>query len=81
MTANIKTPADLQEMLRSDTSGIHTRELLALVERASKLVENHLQDRHASAELRAAQQLRLACDATDRVLRSVWESLHGRNLD
>ncbi len=81
MKADIKTPADLQEMLRSDTSGVHTRELLALVERASKLVESHLQDRHASAELRAAEQLRLACDATDRVLRSVWESLHGRGLD
>jgi hypothetical protein len=80
MTANIETPADLQEMLRSDTSGCHTRELLCLVQRASKLVESHLDGGHASAELRAAEQLRLACDATDRVLRAVWESLHGRNL-
>jgi hypothetical protein len=80
MTERIRIPADLQELLRTDTSGVHTRELLVLVETASRLVESHLNSGHASAEIKAAEQLRAACDATDRVLRTVWESLHGRNL-
>jgi hypothetical protein len=81
MTANINAPTDLQELLQADASGAHTRELLNLVERASKLVASRLHGEHASSELRAAEQLCLACNATNRVLRTVWESLHGRNLD
>ncbi len=81
MEASSATPPDLQEVLRSDTQGFHTRELLALVQRTSKLVADRLDGQHASTEIAAAEQLRQALDAADRVLRSVWELLHGRPLD
>jgi hypothetical protein len=81
MTSRIQTHADLQETLRTDTDGVHTLALLSLVERSSKLVESHLRAGHDSGELKAAEQLRLALDTADRVLRTVWELLHGRSLD
>jgi hypothetical protein len=81
MTSPGVTPPDLQEALRADTQGVRTREWLALVERTSALVAGRVRTEHAPTEIAAAQQLRHALDATDRVLRTVWESLHGRPLE
>lgn len=81
MASNINAPTDLQALLQADVSGAYTRELLAMVERALSLVAGRTHGELVSFELRAAEQLCSACDAADRVLRTVWESLHGRALD
>jgi hypothetical protein len=80
MASDPVSAADLHDVLQADTHGVRTRELLALVERSSRLVVERVREPHAPAEAAAAQQLHQALDATDRVLRTVWESLHGRPL-
>jgi hypothetical protein len=72
---------DLQEVLQADAKGVKVREMLALVDKSSKLVGTRQRGQLASSEFKAAEQMTQALDATDRVLRKVWESLHGRRLD
>jgi hypothetical protein len=79
-SAHVQEP-DLQEVLQADAKGVKVREMLALVDKSSKLVSARLRGQLATAEFKAAEQMTQALDATDRVLRKVWESLHGKRLD
>jgi hypothetical protein len=80
MNTNSMKEPDLQEMLQADTQGVRAREMLSVIEKSSRLVGSRLRGQHASSEFKAAEQLTQALDATDRVVRKVWESLHGRHL-
>jgi hypothetical protein len=70
----------LQEVLQADSSGERTREMLALIGKSQNLMRGRLRGQHPAAEFKAAEQLALALDASERVIRNVWESYHGRQL-
>jgi hypothetical protein len=67
----------LPEVLEADNTGAKAREMVALLARSQKLVRARLRP---AAEFKAAEQLARALDASERVIRSVWESHHGKKL-
>ncbi len=75
-----ETGLPLNELLEADTQGVRAREMTALLARSQQLVRARLRGQLPSAEFKAAEQLALALDASERVIRSVWESHHGRRL-
>lgn len=70
----------LNELLESDTQGTRAREMVALLGKSQQLVRARLRGQRPAAEFKAAEQLAQALDASERVIRSVWESYHGRRL-
>lgn len=75
-----ETGLPLNELLEADTQGVRAREMTALLARSQQLVRARLRGQLPSAEFKATEQLALALDASERVIRSVWESHHGRRL-
>lgn len=70
----------LHELLESDSSGTKVRELIALLSKSQQRVRTRLREQHPPAEFKAAEELARALDASERVIRSVWETQHGRSL-
>jgi hypothetical protein len=70
----------LREVLESDAGGNKAREMIALLSKSQVLVRGRLRGQHPAAEFKAAEELAQALDASERVIRSVWESYHGRSL-
>jgi hypothetical protein len=79
-TMSNTTELPLDEQLEGDTQGAKAREMVALLGRSQQLVRARLRGQCPAAEFKAAEQLALALDASERVIRSVWESHHGRRL-
>jgi hypothetical protein len=77
---NDKTDLPLHEMLQSDSQGAKAREIVALLDKSQQLVRGRLRGQRPSAEFKAAEQLAQALEASERVIQSVWESYHGRQL-
>lgn len=75
-----KPELPLDEMLESDAHGVKTREMVALLGKAQQLVRARLRGQCPAAEFKAAEQLAHALEASERVVRGVWESHHGRRL-
>jgi riboflavin synthase len=78
-----ETPAQEQELhaaLQADRAGTHARELVSVLGRSQQIVRTRLRGQRAPAEFKAAEQLVQALDASERVIRQVWESMHGRRL-
>jgi hypothetical protein len=71
---------ELQQELKADHSGAKVREMLKLIAVSSEAVRARLRTQRPAAEFRAAEELAQALDASDRVLRQVWESMHGKRL-
>jgi hypothetical protein len=72
---------ELKERMQMDASGIHARELLALIASSQLAVRAKLRSAHAPSEFKAIEQLSVALDASERVIRKVWESIHGKRLN
>jgi hypothetical protein len=70
----------LPEVLEADKTGVKAREMVALLARSQGLVRARLRGQRPAAEFKAAEQLAHALDASERVIRSVWESHHGKPL-
>lgn len=70
----------LQEALEADKSGNRAREMISLLSKSQQQVRARLKGQRPAAEFRAAEQLAQALDASERVVRTVWESYHGRQL-
>jgi hypothetical protein len=70
----------LQEVLEADANGQRAREVTALLARSQQLVRGRMRGQRPTAEFKAAEQIALALDASERVIRSVWEAYHGRKL-
>ena len=70
----------LQEALEADKSGNRAREMISLLSKSQQQVRSRLKGQRPAAEFRAAEQLAQALDASERVVRTVWESYHGRQL-
>lgn len=70
----------LNELLESDPQGTKAREMVELLGKSQQLVRARLRGQRPAAEFKAAEQLAQALDASERVIRSVWESYHGRRL-
>lgn len=71
---------NLPEILEADHTGAKAREMVALLARSQNLVRIRLRGQRPAAEFKAAEQLAQALDASERVIRSVWESHHGKRL-
>lgn len=70
----------LPEVLEADNTGAKAREMVALLARSQGLVRARLRGQRPAAEFKATEQLAQALDASERVIRSVWESHHGKKL-
>jgi hypothetical protein len=70
----------LQDVLEADANGQRAREMIALLAKSQHLVRGRMRGQRPAAEFKAAEQIALALDASERVIRSVWESYHGRKL-
>jgi hypothetical protein len=70
----------LQEVLEADHGGSRAREMIALLNRSQALLRGRLRGQRPAAEFKASEQLAQALDASERVIRSVWESHHGKQL-
>jgi hypothetical protein len=70
----------LNELLESDSQGAKALELVALLGKSQTLVRARLRGQCPPAEFKAAEQLAQALDASERVIRTVWESHHRRRL-
>jgi hypothetical protein len=75
-----ETDLPLQEVLEADSGGTKAREMIELLDKSQRLVRERLKGQRPAAEFKAAEQLAQALDASERVIRSVWESHHGRRL-
>ena len=71
---------ELQALLQEDRTGAHARELLAVLDKAQGLARTRSRGARAPGEFKAAEQLYQALEASERVIRQVWESMHGRRL-
>lgn len=71
---------ELQKTLRDDVSGSEARALVASLSKASTVVQARLRERLSQAEFVAAERLAAAIESGDRVVRKVWESMHGKTL-
>jgi hypothetical protein len=78
----MQQPSDLplQEVLEADNGGARAREMVALLAKSQNMVRGRLRGQRPAAEFKAAEQLAQALDASERVIRSVWESYHGKPL-
>jgi hypothetical protein len=70
----------LQDVLEADANGTRAREMIAQLARSQTAVRARLRSQRPAAEFKAAEQLAQALDASERVIRGVWESYHGRRL-
>lgn len=77
---NDKSELPIQELLEADNSGAKAREMIVLLARSQGLVRARLRGQRPAAEFKAAEQLAQALEASERVIRSVWESHHGKQL-
>ena len=77
---NDKSELPIQELLEADSSGAKAREMIVLLARSQGLVRARLRGQRPAAEFKAAEQLAQALEASERVIRSVWESHHGKSL-
>lgn len=77
---NTKTELPLNDLLEADAQGVKVRQMVALLSKSQELVRSRLRGQRPAAEFKAAEQLAQALDASERVIRSVWESHHGRAL-
>jgi hypothetical protein len=82
---NVQDTADedvleLQTTLRQDVQGNAAREMLAVVRQSLDVVQNRLRQSLPQADFRAAEQLALALEAAESVVRQVWASMHGKHL-
>jgi hypothetical protein len=80
VTSSPTADLPLAKVLEGDHSGQRAKEMVALLAKSQKLVRVRLQGQRAAAEFKAVEQLARALDASERVIRSVWESYHGRRL-
>jgi hypothetical protein len=71
---------ELHAVLQDDTSGTHARELVAVLGRSQRLASSRLRGMQASADFKATEQLVRALEAGEKVIREVWESMHGKRL-
>jgi hypothetical protein len=71
---------ELQTTLRQDVQGNAAREMLAVVRQSLDVVQNRLRQPLPQADFRAAEQLALALEAAESVVRQVWASMHGKQL-
>ena len=77
---NDEPDLNLPDILEADNTGAKAREMVALLARSQNLVRARLRAQRPAAEFKAAEQLAQALDASERVIRSVWESHHGKRL-
>jgi hypothetical protein len=77
---NEPTDLPLAQVLEADANGQRAREMVALLSKSQQLVRGRMRGQRPAAEFKAAEQLARALDASERVIRSVWESYHGRRL-
>jgi hypothetical protein len=71
---------ELQTTLRQDVQGEAAREILAVVRQSLDVVQARLRQPLPQADFRAAEQLALALEAAESVVRQVWASMHGKQL-
>jgi hypothetical protein len=71
---------ELQTTLRRDVQGEAAREILAVVRQSLNVVQARLRQPLPQADFRAAEQLALALEAAESVVRQVWVSMHGKQL-
>jgi hypothetical protein len=71
---------ELQTTLRRDVQGEAAREILAVVRQSLNVVQARLRQPLPQADFRAAEQLALALEAAESVVRQVWASMHGKQL-
>jgi riboflavin synthase len=79
--STIDQDQELQAALQADRAGHHARELIAVLGQSRQIVRTRMRGPRAPAEFKAAEQLAQALDASERVIRQVWESMHGRRLN
>jgi hypothetical protein len=77
---SVGSEQELHVALQADLDGTHARELLAVLSKSQQIVRTRLRGNRSQAEFRAAEQLTHALDASEHVIRRVWESMHGRRL-
>jgi hypothetical protein len=70
----------LDEVLQGDTHGANARRMVALLIRSQTAVRSRLRGELPASEFKAIEQLAQALDASERVIRSVWELHPGRRL-
>lgn len=71
---------ELQAALQDDRTGAHARDLIGVLDQAQQVVRARLRGSRAPSEFKAAEQLSQALEASERVIKQVWESMHGRRL-
>lgn len=71
---------ELHAVLQEDNSGVQARELVAVLGRSQRVARTRLRGMQASADFKAAEQLVQALEAGEKVIREVWESMHGKRL-
>lgn len=71
---------ELHETLKADSTGARARELVEIVSRSQQVVRARMRGKHSPGEFKAAENLAAALDASERVIRQAWESIHGRRL-
>jgi hypothetical protein len=71
---------ELQAALQADRGGQHARDLIAVLSQSQAIVRARLRGSRPAAEFKAAEQMVQALEASERVIRQVWESMHGRRL-
>jgi hypothetical protein len=79
-TATDEDVLELQTTLREDVQGDAAREILAVVRQSLHVVQARLRQPLPQADFRAAEQLALALEAAESVVRQVWATMHGRPL-
>jgi hypothetical protein len=80
LAPNVSSEQELHVALQADRDGTHARDLLVVLNKSQQIVRTRLRGNRSQAEFRAAEQLAQALDASERVIRQVWESMHGRRL-
>jgi hypothetical protein len=80
MNSTTTSDQELHLALQADDSGMHARSLVGVLSQSQQIMRARLRGTKGAAEFRAAEQLVQALDASERVIRQVWESLHGRRL-
>lgn len=70
----------LQSKLREDVSGDVARNLLNNIAKLSVAANQKLRETQPQEQYRLAEQLVVALDAGERIVRDAWRAMHGRSL-
>jgi hypothetical protein len=71
---------ELHTTLRNDVTGECAQEILGTIKRSSGVIAARMRQKLPPAEFHAAEQLSDALNASEKVVRHVWESMHGMRL-